>query len=264
MYLWYIVLGWEQIQYITCMILRYTKIHQNLIQGPNLVVAVTHVIMVLVPLTAIASLADMCRSLNIVSASMRTAVYRYAIQSTNSTSCFKIMSENSRVQCSKKHKSSDIKSLCHTKTYLNHAILYFTVALLNPQSIKWDWSCVFSQWLQINMSALFWVCCVITIYYALTIHYICLAVPSAPSVIPEECSAEQNTVTVSWQTHEASSTAVDGYILELAEVAHPEFRVRKRKEGYLLLCMFQKLPMLTRSVIWIFGPELFRVIYGCM
>lgn len=92
----------------------------------------------------------------------------------------------------------------------------------------------------------------ITMYYALTILYIFLAVPSAPSVIPEECSAEQNTVTVSWQTPEASSTAVDGYILELAEAVDPEFRVR-RKVNYYIACFKHLLcaqDHSSESLVW--------------
>ena len=68
----------------------------------------------------------------------------------------------------------------------------------------------------------------IMMYYVLTALCLFVTVPSAPSVIAEECSAEQNTVTVSWQTPEASSTAVDGYVLELAEADDPEFRVREK------------------------------------
>ena len=40
-----------------------------------------------------------------------------------------------------------------------------------------------------------------------------LTAPGAPRIVAEECSAENNSITVAWQAHPASF--VEGFILEL-------------------------------------------------
>lgn len=57
----------------------------------------------------------------------------------------------------------------------------------------------------------------------------CLA-PGAPLLIPEECSAENNSVTVAWQAPQGSAPgqrgpAIEGYLLELDDGCGGEFRV---------------------------------------
>lgn len=51
---------------------------------------------------------------------------------------------------------------------------------------------------------------------------ICIA-PAAPTIIPEECSAENNSVTVAWQPPPHSH--VEGYVLELDDGNGGDFRV---------------------------------------
>lgn len=48
-------------------------------------------------------------------------------------------------------------------------------------------------------------------------------VPLAPVIIPEDCSAENNSVTVAWQA--PSHSFVQGYVLELDDGNGGEFRV---------------------------------------
>lgn len=50
-----------------------------------------------------------------------------------------------------------------------------------------------------------------------------LLAPTAPTIIPEECSAENNSVTVAWQP--PSQSHVEGYVLELDDGNGGEFRV---------------------------------------
>lgn len=47
--------------------------------------------------------------------------------------------------------------------------------------------------------------------------------PLAPSMIPEDCSAENNSVTVAWQA--PSHSFIEGYVLELDDGSGGEFRV---------------------------------------
>lgn len=47
--------------------------------------------------------------------------------------------------------------------------------------------------------------------------------PKAPSIIPEECSAENNSVTLAWQPPRTSY--VEGYVLELDDGNGGDFRV---------------------------------------
>jgi hypothetical protein len=51
--------------------------------------------------------------------------------------------------------------------------------------------------------------------------------PNAPAVIPEECSAENNSVTVAWQPPPTSY--VEGYVLELDDGSGGEFRVSSHR-----------------------------------
>ncbi|XP_071505864.1 E3 ubiquitin-protein ligase TRIM9-like [Diadema antillarum] len=46
--------------------------------------------------------------------------------------------------------------------------------------------------------------------------------PEAPSIIPSDCSAENNSVTIAWQAH--LSSWVEGYVLELDDGNNGEFR----------------------------------------
>ncbi|EDS28204.1 tripartite motif protein trim9 [Culex quinquefasciatus] len=50
----------------------------------------------------------------------------------------------------------------------------------------------------------------------------CDGVPLAPIIIPEDCSAENNSVTVAWQP--PSHSFVQGYVLELDDGSGGEFR----------------------------------------
>lgn len=54
--------------------------------------------------------------------------------------------------------------------------------------------------------------------------------PSAPTIIPEECSAENNSVTVAWQPPPQSH--VEGYVLELDDGNGGDFRVRYKFNFY--------------------------------
>ena len=47
--------------------------------------------------------------------------------------------------------------------------------------------------------------------------------PGLPQIVPDECSAENNTVTIAWQIHPGS--VVDGYSLELDDGNEGDFRV---------------------------------------
>lgn len=47
--------------------------------------------------------------------------------------------------------------------------------------------------------------------------------PGVPQIVPDECSAENNTVTIAWQPHTGS--VVDGYGLELDDGNEGDFRV---------------------------------------
>jgi hypothetical protein len=48
-------------------------------------------------------------------------------------------------------------------------------------------------------------------------------VPLAPQIIPEDCSAENNSVTVAWL--QPNHSFVQGYVLELDDGSGGEFRV---------------------------------------
>lgn len=50
-----------------------------------------------------------------------------------------------------------------------------------------------------------------------------ISAPTAPTIIPEECSAENNSVTVAWQP--PAQSHVEGYVLELDDGNGGDFRV---------------------------------------
>ena len=52
-----------------------------------------------------------------------------------------------------------------------------------------------------------------------------VAVPGAPRVLPDDCSAENNSVTLAWRPH--STGNVDGFVLELDDGNGGAFRVRE-------------------------------------
>jgi tripartite motif-containing protein 9/67 len=58
------------------------------------------------------------------------------------------------------------------------------------------------------------------------------AAPAAPAIIPEECSAENNSVTVAWQPPPTSY--VEGYVLELDDGCGGDFRVSSARELNIL------------------------------
>jgi tripartite motif-containing protein 9/67 len=48
--------------------------------------------------------------------------------------------------------------------------------------------------------------------------------PGQPTILPEDCSAENNSVTIAWQPYPGS--VVDAYTLELDDGNGGDFRVR--------------------------------------
>lgn len=54
------------------------------------------------------------------------------------------------------------------------------------------------------------------------LNFIQMKPPNAPSIIPEECSAENNSVTIAWQ--QPPTSYVEGYVLELDDGNGGEFR----------------------------------------
>lgn len=57
----------------------------------------------------------------------------------------------------------------------------------------------------------------------MSFSFVKFLVPLPPQIIPDECSAENNSVTVAWQ--EPSHSFVQGYVLELDDGTGGEFRV---------------------------------------
>lgn len=60
-------------------------------------------------------------------------------------------------------------------------------------------------------------------YFLLFLTRIFLAAPGPPIIIPEECTSENNSITIAWQPH--PSSFVEGYILELDDGNNGSFRV---------------------------------------
>ena len=54
--------------------------------------------------------------------------------------------------------------------------------------------------------------------------YVLFSAPGRPSIIPEECSAENNSVTIAWQPY--LDSVVEAYTLELDDGHGGDFRVR--------------------------------------
>lgn len=68
------------------------------------------------------------------------------------------------------------------------------------------------------------------IWYNGIFWVILVTAPGAPQLIPEECSAENNSVTVAWQPPGGGiggqrGPTVEGYLLELDDGCGGEFRV---------------------------------------
>lgn len=66
--------------------------------------------------------------------------------------------------------------------------------------------------------------------YKISLFFYCLkkyffAAPGPPIIIPEECTSENNSITIAWQPH--PSSFVEGYILELDDGNNGAFRVCK-------------------------------------
>ena len=63
-----------------------------------------------------------------------------------------------------------------------------------------------------------------------------ITAPGAPILIPEECSAENNSVTVAWQPPPGCGQrgpVIEGYLLELDDGCGGEFRV-----SFILILFF--------------------------
>jgi hypothetical protein len=61
------------------------------------------------------------------------------------------------------------------------------------------------------------------IKYSSILFFSLHTVPLAPQIIPKDCSAENNSVTVAWQA--PNHSFVQGYVLELDDGSGGEFRV---------------------------------------
>lgn len=64
----------------------------------------------------------------------------------------------------------------------------------------------------------------LNVYAIFLVHT--LAPPATPSIIHEECSAVNNSVTVAWKA--PNHSFIDGYVLELDDGSGGEFRVSVR------------------------------------
>ena len=87
--------------------------------------------------------------------------------------------------------------------------------------------------------------------------------PGAPVLIPEECSAENNSVTVAWQPPPGHGImgcagqrgpAIEGYLLELDDGCGGEFRVSKHSHISWRNCTPRKC--VGRDGYWTLGSDL--------
>lgn len=76
------------------------------------------------------------------------------------------------------------------------------------------------------------------------------AVPSIPTIIHEECSTVNNSVTVAWQAG-LNPLSNDGYVLEMDDGSGGEFRVRR-------ICFF---PTSSSSTFCLFIQLSFYCVY---
>lgn len=65
--------------------------------------------------------------------------------------------------------------------------------------------------------------CNLTNYYLYDLFSFKHTAPLSPQIIPEDCSAENNSVTVAWQA--PNHSFIEGYVLELDDGSGGEFRV---------------------------------------
>lgn len=70
-----------------------------------------------------------------------------------------------------------------------------------------------------------------------------ITAPLAPQIIPEDCSAENNSVTVAWQA--PSHSFVEGYVLELDDGSGGEFRVSTSTVFFLFIAFLIYLKSCT-------------------
>lgn len=70
-------------------------------------------------------------------------------------------------------------------------------------------------------------------FYFNVLLTVTVAAPNAPVIIPEECSAENNSVTIAWQPPQTSY--VEGYVLELDDGNGGEFRVIQSTDVHYLI-----------------------------
>jgi len=55
---------------------------------------------------------------------------------------------------------------------------------------------------------------------------LCITAPNKPTILPDDCSAENNSVTIAWQPH--IGNVVESYSLELDDGDGGDFRVGTR------------------------------------
>lgn len=65
--------------------------------------------------------------------------------------------------------------------------------------------------------------CLFVVSSTSILNHFLFTAPGTPSMIPEECSAENNSVTIAWAPHHTS--CVTGYTLEIDDGAGGAFRV---------------------------------------
>lgn len=73
-------------------------------------------------------------------------------------------------------------------------------------------------------------------YYTYFFSY--FSAPGKPSIIPEDCSAENNSVTIAWQPH--IGNAVESYSLELDDGNGGQFRVFTFSYKHLRMFIWHK------------------------